>query len=198
MRRTVKKIDKLTPRGRAVADSLESALKLQLNPREVPAGMWETPARVAALWAEMTAGYKQDPAEILGTTFSSEGYDELVLLKGISFHSLCEHHLLPFSGEAAVGYLPAEGRIVGLSKLARIVDCFARRFQVQERLTKQVAEALEKHLRPLGVAVVVQASHSCMTCRGVLKPGAEMVTSEMRGAFRDKPEARAEVLRLIG
>lgn len=156
-------------------------------------GLRGTPGRVARALREMTAGYSEDPAAILGTVFS-ETYDEVVVVRGIAFTSLCEHHLLPFTGTADVAYIP--GKVVGLSKLARLVDCFSRRLQVQERMTRQVAEAIAQHLDAVGVAVVVRAMHSCMACRGVRKAGAEMVTSAMLGAFRTDRAARAEFLAL--
>lgn len=159
-------------------------------------GLLETPARVARAYAEMFAGLHQDPAEILGTTFDIN-HSELVLVKDIPFYSTCEHHLVPFHGVAHVGYIPGpEGKVTGLSKLARTVDVFARRPQVQERLTTQVVEALEENLRPLGAIVVVQAEHMCMSMRGVKKPGAKTVTSAVRGALRD-PATRAEAMSLI-
>lgn len=159
-------------------------------------GLADTPDRVLRALAEMTSGYQLDPAEILARQFPDD-YDEMVIVRGVTFTSLCEHHMLAFTGTATVGYIPAPGLgVVGLSKLARLVDCFARRLQVQERLTMQVADAIEEHLHPVGVGVVIRAEHSCMGCRGVRKPGAEMVTSAMRGALRTKPEARAEFLAL--
>lgn len=158
-------------------------------------GLKDTPKRVVKAFTEMTAGYRQDPEEILATTFDV-AYDEMVALKGIRFTSLCEHHMLPFVGEAHVGYIPRE-RVVGLSKMVRLVECFAKRLQVQERMTKQIAEAMQNCLDPLGVGVIVQAQHSCMGCRGVRQPDAEMRTSAMFGALRDEPETRAEFLRLV-
>lgn len=159
-------------------------------------GLLDTPARVVRAMTEMTCGYTGDPAEVLARVFPDD-YDELVVLRGITFTSLCEHHLLTFSGTATVGYLPAPGQgVVGLSKLARLVELYARRLQVQERMTRQVADALERYLQPLGVGVVVRATHSCMACRGVQKPGATMVTSAMLGALRERPEARAEFMAL--
>src|SRR5436189_4819220 len=126
-------------------------------------GLRDTPARVLKAWREMTSGYDDDPAEILARTFD-ETSDEMVVLRGISFHSTCEHHMLPFYGQASVGYLP--GKVVGISKLARLVDCFARRLQIQERLTRQIAESIEQHLEARGVGVIVRAHHLCMGCRG--------------------------------
>lgn len=159
-------------------------------------GLADTPARVVRALAELTAGYCDDPAELLARVFPDD-HDEMVVVTGIDFTSLCEHHLLTFTGTAVVGYLPAPGAgVVGLSKLARLVDCYARRLQVQERMTSQVADAMVEHLAPLGVGVVVRARHSCMGCRGVRKPGAEMVTSALRGAMRDQADTRAEFLAL--
>lgn len=160
------------------------------------AGIKDTPPRVVKALVEMTRGYQDDPEKILARTFD-EQYDEVIIVRGIPFTSLCEHHLLSFTGVVDLGYLPQEnGPVVGLSKLARLVDCFGCRLQVQERLTKEIADAIEKYLNARGVAVVVRAQHSCMSCRGVRKPGAEMVTSVMRGVFRDNPEARQEFLAL--
>jgi GTP cyclohydrolase I len=160
-------------------------------------GLLDTPERVVKALGQMTEGYGQDPVEILGTTFDTEGYDEMVVLRGIDFVSLCEHHMLPFTGTAAVGYVPGD-RVVGLSKLARLVDCFARRLQIQERMTKEIADAVMNVLSPQGVGVVVSARHSCMGCRGVRKPGASMVTSYLAGVMRDNVAARAEFLALAG
>ena len=159
-------------------------------------GLVDTPDRVIRAWAEIFAGYQQSPESILSTTFEEvEGYEEMVLLKDIPFHSTCEHHMLPFDGKAHVAYLPSR-KVVGLSKLARLVDCFARRLQIQERLTRQVVQSLMDHLQPRGAAVVVEATHGCMVCRGVKKEGASMVTSAYEGAMRD-PQARSEFLSLI-
>jgi len=156
-------------------------------------GLRDTPARVVKAWREMTAGYAEDPAEILSRTFD-ESSDELVILRGISFYSTCEHHLLPFYGQAVVGYLP--GKVVGISKLARLVECFAKRLQVQERMTRQIAEAVETHLEARGVGVVLRAHHLCMGCRGVRQEETEMVTSSMLGTLRTDATSRAEFLRL--
>jgi GTP cyclohydrolase I len=156
-------------------------------------GLRDTPARVVKAWREMTAGYAEDPAEILSRTFD-ESSDELVILRGISFYSTCEHHLLPFYGQAVVGYLP--GKVVGISKLARLVECFAKRLQVQERMTRQIADAVETHLEARGVGVVLRAHHLCMGCRGVRQEETEMVTSAMLGTLRTDATSRAEFLRL--
>lgn len=158
-------------------------------------GLDETPARVTRALREMTQGYDDDPAEILSKRFVAD-YDELVIVDGIDFVSLCEHHLLPFTGQAAVAYLPSNA-VVGLSKIPRLVECFARRLQIQERMTAQIAEALDKHLSPRGVAVVVRASHSCMSCRGVRQASATMVTSALLGEARDSAGLRSELLALL-
>lgn len=158
-------------------------------------GLLKTPNRVARAYGELTAGLREDPSLHLQTIFN-ERYDEVVLLRNIEFHSLCEHHLLPFTGKAHVAYMP-DGKVVGLSKLARLVEGFARRPQVQERLTTQIADALMDKLNPLGSAVVIEATHTCMTIRGAKKHGATMVTSALRGIFKENPSSRAEVLSLM-
>lgn len=158
-------------------------------------GLRDTPARVARMYAELCEGLRQEPRDVLKTRFR-ERYDEVVLVKDIPFHSLCEHHLLPFVGRAHIGYIP-HGQVLGLSKLARIVDVLAHRPQVQERLTNQVADIIACELKPKGVAVVIEATHTCMTIRGVKKPGTWMTTSAMLGSFRKDPASRAEVLSLI-
>ena len=161
-------------------------------------GLAETPDRVLRAYAEWFGGYEEDPVALLERTFGeSGGYDEMVVLRGIRFVSHCEHHMAPVLGRAHVGYLPRD-RVVGTSKLARLVGLYARRLQIQERMTVQIADALEAVLRPEGVAVVVEASHGCMATRGVREPGARMVTSRMLGAFRDRPETRAEFLAAVG
>lgn len=158
-------------------------------------GLRDTPRRVVKALREMTAGYEEAPADILSTTFA-EHSDELIILRGIDFHSICEHHLLPFHGVAHVGYLP--GKVVGISKLARLVHCFARRLQIQERMTQQIAHAVETSLDARGVGVIVTAHHLCMGCRGVRLPATELVTSAMLGTLRNTPETRSEFLRLCG
>src|SRR5450432_1043949 len=158
-------------------------------------GLQKTPNRVARSYGELLAGLKEDPRTHLKTVFH-ERYDEVVLLRDIEFYSLCEHHLLPFMGRAHVAYLP-DGKVVGLSKLARLVEGFARRPQVQERLTTQIADALMEELNPIGAACVIEATHTCMTIRGARKPGSSMITSALRGIFKDNPASRAEVLGLI-
>lgn len=158
-------------------------------------GIQETPARVARMYAEMFQGLHQDPRVHL-QKFFTEQYDEVVLVRDISFCSMCEHHLLPFTGHAHIGYIP-NGKVVGLSKLARVVEVIARRPQVQERLTEQVANLLVEELEVKGVAVIVEASHSCMTIRGVRKPGSMTVTSSMKGIFRSHLSSRSEIMQLI-
>ena len=158
-------------------------------------GLLETPDRVARMYAEVFAGLRQDPRVHLRKLFTQE-YDEMVLVKGIEFASFCEHHLLPFTGKAHVAYLP-NGRVVGLSKIPRVLDVLARRPQVQERLTVEMAELLMSELSARGVAVVIEATHSCMTIRGVRRAGSACVTSAMLGAFRDRHATRAEILALI-
>ena len=156
-----------------------------------------TPQRVSKAWREMLGGYEIDPVKALGVVFDDTEYDELVLVRNIAFWSVCEHHLLPFGGVAHVGYLPNKNRIVGLSKLARLVDCHARQLQIQERLTKQIALSLDSKVSPLGVAVVIEASHGCMACRGVRQQRSSTCTSVMLGKFRDSAPARAEVFAMI-
>jgi len=156
----------------------------------------ETPARWVKAFQEMTAGYNENPAEILAKRFEQPAADELVILRDIEFTSLCEHHLLPFSGVVHVAYLPG-GFLVGLSKLARLVDCYARRLQVQERMTEQIATAMLANLQSRAVGVVVKAHHSCMGCRGVKKPGARMITSSLLGMLRTDSALRAEFLSLV-
>ena len=159
-------------------------------------GLEDTPDRFCRALLEMTEGYSCSPEEILSTTFESDS-DEMVLLKDIEFTSLCEHHLLSFAGKAHIAYIPTNGKIVGLSKLARIVDLFSQRLQVQERLTKQVANAIDKYLKPQGVAVVFEGVHSCMCVRGVRKQNSTMITSAMHGQFRDSIASRNEFMSLI-
>ena len=159
-------------------------------------GLLETPDRVARMYAELFAGLREDPKEHVKSIFTEKGYDEIVLLKDIPFHSMCEHHLMPFMGHAHVAYIP-KGKVLGLSKLARIVTSFARRPQMQERLTYQVAEFIMNEVEARGVAVVMNASHTCMTIRGVKKAGASMVTSAMLGIFRQDARSRTEIMALI-
>jgi GTP cyclohydrolase I len=160
-------------------------------------GLRDTPKRVVNAYSDWFSGYKSDPGEYMLRTFEEvEGYDEMVVLRDIAFESFCEHHMAPIIGRAHVGYLPTD-RVVGISKLARVVDGFARRFQVQEKLTAQIAECINTVLKPRGVGVVVDATHQCMTTRGVHKRGVSMVTSKMLGAFRSDHSTRAEFLRFI-
>lgn len=161
-------------------------------------GLLDTPKRVARAWKEYCEGYQENPAIHLARTFEEVGgYDELVLLKNIPFHSHCEHHMAPIIGKASIAYMPTD-RVVGISKLARVLHGFARRLQVQERLTAEVAECIWENLKPQGVAVVVEASHSCMTARGVRTPGVGMTTSRLLGCFLDDSRSRKEVLSLMG
>ena len=161
-------------------------------------GLRDTPKRVARAWKEYCLGYSEDPAIHLARVFEEVGgYDELVLLKDIPFQSHCEHHMAPIIGKASIAYMPTD-RVVGISKLARVLHGFSRRLQVQERLTAEVARCIHEHLKPQGVAVVIEASHSCMTARGVRTPGVTMVTSKLLGCFLDDERSRSEVLRLMG
>ncbi|MBB1512180.1 GTP cyclohydrolase I FolE [Tessaracoccus sp. MC1627] len=180
--------------GRAAAAVRELLIAIGEDPERD--GLLETPDRVARAWGELLAGHGVDASGVLGKTFDI-AHDEMVLVKDIELVSTCEHHLLPFTGVAHVGYIPSEnGRVTGLSKLARLVDIYARRLQVQERLTTQIADALVEHLDARGVIVVVEAEHTCMTMRGVRKPGSRTVTSAVRGLLRH-PATRAEAMSLI-
>jgi GTP cyclohydrolase I len=158
-------------------------------------GIKETPRRIAEMYAEVFRGMKEDPREVLSVGFE-EGHNEMVILKDIPFYSICEHHLLPFYGMAHIGYIP-KGRVVGASKLGRVVEILAKRPQLQERLTTQIADTIVEALQPQGVAVVIEAEHMCMTMRGVKQPGSNIVTSAMRGSFRTRAVTRAEFLSLI-
>jgi len=161
-------------------------------------GLLDTPKRVAKAYEDWFSGYKQDPVQYLKRTFEEvEGYDEMIVLRDISFESHCEHHMAPIIGKAHVGYLP-NNKVVGISKLARVVEAFARRFQVQEKMTAQIANCIEDVLRPKGVGVVIEATHQCMTTRGIHKDGVSMVTSQMVGTFRKDARTRSEFLRMIG
>lgn len=160
-------------------------------------GLLETPARVARMYDEILSGMREEPREHLQKQFSTDKHGELVLVKDISIYSLCEHHMLPFYGRAHIAYIPKDGRITGLSKLARMADGYARRLQVQERLTTQIADAVMDVLQPRGVLVVIEAEHMCMTMRGVQKPGSLTVTSAVRGYFEKDVKARAEAMSLI-
>ena len=160
-------------------------------------GLIETPARVTRAFEEWFKGYSEDPDEILKKTFEEiEGYDEMIILRGIPFHSHCEHHMAPIVGRAWVAYLPT-GRVVGISKLARVVDAYAKRLQIQEKMTAQIANSIDKVLQPQGVAVVIKATHHCMSTRGVQKHGVDMVTSRMTGVFKDNALTRHEFLAMV-
>ena len=161
-------------------------------------GLMGTPERVARAYEDFFAGYREDPVALLATTFEeTAAYDEMIVLRDIRLESHCEHHIVPILGKAHIGYLPA-GRVVGISKLARLVEVFAKRLQIQEVLTSQIADAIQKVLKPRGVGVVIEAAHQCMTTRGVRKPGVSMVTSRLLGSFRDDPATRREFLAMIG
>ncbi len=196
----MKKTDPATAGTNVTREEAEAAVRTLLRwagddpDRE---GLRETPKRVAAAYSDWFSGYSSDPGEYLLRTFEEvEGYDEMVVLRDISFESYCEHHMAPIIGHAHVGYLPTD-RVVGISKLARVVEGFSRRLQVQEKLTAQIAECINAVLKPRGVGVVVDAAHQCMTTRGVHKRGVSMVTSKMLGAFRSDHSTRAEFLRFI-
>ena len=179
-------------------DKIEKAVKdilIAVGEDTEREGLKRTPERVARMYAELLGGMYEDPDKHLRGVFT-ENYDEIVLLRDIPFYSICEHHLMPFIGSAHVAYLPS-GMVLGVSKLARIVDCFARRLQTQERLTFQIADYIMNSLKPQGAAVVLEASHSCMTIRGIRKPGSSMVTSALRGIFKRDPRTRSEVLSLM-
>jgi GTP cyclohydrolase I len=161
-------------------------------------GLVDTPARVVRSYDEFFAGYAEDPVEMLARSFEeTDGYDEMVVLRDIRLESHCEHHMVPIIGRAHIAYLP-EGRVVGISKLARVLEIYAKRLQIQEKLTAQVANTIQDVLKPKGVAVMIEASHQCMTTRGVHKAGVAMVTSRMLGAFRDNPSTRREFLAIVG
>ena len=187
--------------ARPTRDQAEEAVRTLIrwagdNPERE--GLIQTPARVARAYREFFSGYESDPMQILATTFSEvDGYDEMVVLKDIRFESYCEHHMVPIIGRAHVAYLP-EHRVVGISKLARLVDVYAKRLQIQEKMTVQIADALNTVLQPKGVAVILEAAHQCMSTRGVHKPGASLVTSRMLGAFREDPSTRREFLSIVG
>ncbi len=194
--------DEDDPRGKApVPDDVQEAIRTLIRwagddpTRE---GLVDTPKRVARAWKEYCVGYTEDPSVHLSRIFEEVGgYDEIVLLKDIPFQSHCEHHMAPIIGKAAIAYLP-NNRVVGISKLARVLHGFARRLQIQERLTAEVAQCIWDHLEPRGVAVVIDASHACMTARGVRTPGVSMVTSRVMGIFRSDHRSREEVLKLMG
>ena len=178
-------------------DAVMQLLETIPNEQVTREGLLDTPKRVAKMYNEIFSGYESDPVSVLGTTFKQENHQEMVLLRDIPFYSHCEHHMVPFFGTVHIAYIP-NGDIVGISKLARLVEVFARRLQVQERLTSQIADTIEQVLNPLGVAVVITAEHLCMTMRGVQKPGSKTTTSAMRGVFRDNANnAREELLLLL-
>jgi GTP cyclohydrolase I len=183
-----------------VNDNLEPLVKELLEKLgEDPAreGLERTPHRVARAWRFLTRGYAEDPRDVIQGAVFQESYEEMVLCRDVDFFSLCEHHMLPFFGRAHIAYIP-NGRVIGLSKLARVTEIFARRLQVQERMTRQIAETLMEELRPRGVGVVVEANHLCMVMRGVEKQNARTVTSSLLGEFRQNPATRAEFLSIIG
>jgi GTP cyclohydrolase I len=192
---------KLIEQSRPTREEAESAISTLLRwAGDDPAreGLRDTPARVARAFEEWFSGYNEDPEDYLKRTFEEvEGYDEMIVLRDIRFESHCEHHLAPIIGKAHVAYLPTN-RVVGISKLARVVEAYARRLQVQEKMNAQIANCIQKVLEPKGVAVVIEAQHQCMTTRGVHKPGVTMVTSTMLGAFRKDPMTRREFLTIIG
>ncbi|TCZ64008.1 GTP cyclohydrolase I FolE [Roseicella aquatilis] len=192
--------DTATLEGRPTRAEAEAAVRTLLRwtgddpDRE---GLVDTPARVVRAYEEFFAGYETDPVELLARSFEeTDGYDEMVVLRDIRLESHCEHHVVPILGRAHIAYLPA-GRVVGISKLARVLEVYAKRLQIQEKLTAQVANCINDVLRPKGVAVVIEAAHQCMTTRGIHKPGVSMVTSRMLGAFRDDPSTRREFLAMI-
>ena len=198
--RRVRPITGIEPSRTFDHDKIERAVRLLFEAiGEDPdrPGIADTPARVAREYDEIFAGLLVDPADVLSVTFD-ESYDEIVMMRDIEFHSMCEHHLVPFTGHAHVAYLPnANGQVTGLSKLARLVDVCAKRPGLQERMTAMIADALERALEPRGVMVVVEARHFCMEMRGIRKPGAQTVTSTVRGKFRDDPKTRAEAMMLL-
>ncbi len=183
--------------SRAEAEAAIRTLLLWAGEDPAREGLQDTPARVVRSYEEFFRGYGEDPVAILSRTFEeTEGYDEMIVLRDIRVESHCEHHMVPIIGKAHVAYLPGS-RVVGISKLARVVDAYAHRFQIQEKLTAQIANTINDVLQPRGVAVVIEANHQCMSTRGVHKPGASMVTSRMLGAFRDDPSTRREFLSII-
>ena len=196
--KTVKSAQKAAPVLRARAEAAVRDLLIWAGDDPDREGLQDTPARVVRSFEEFFAGYKDNPVEMLERTFEeTDGYDEMVVLRGIDFVSHCEHHMVPIIGRAHVAYLP-DKRVVGISKLARVVDVYAKRLQIQERMTAQIANSVNTVLQPKGVAVVIEAEHQCMTTRGVQKSGVKMVTSRMLGSFRDDAKTRREFLAMIG
>jgi GTP cyclohydrolase IA len=195
------KLSPVTGLPRPTREETEEAVRTLIRwARDDPEreGLRDTPSRVVRAYEEFFSGYLQDPREILARTFTEvEGYDEMIVMTDIRFESHCEHHMVPIIGKAHVGYLP-DHRVVGISKLARLVEVYARRLQVQEKMTVQIADSLQEVLQPKGVAVVIEAAHQCMTTRGVHKPGVGLVTSRMVGAFRENDSTRREFLAVIG
>lgn len=189
--------NKLTDEHQARIQAAVREILLAVGENPDREGLLETPARVARMYDEILSGMREEPREHLQKQFSTDKHGELVLVKDISIYSLCEHHMLPFYGRAHIAYIPKDGRITGLSKLARMADGYARRLQVQERLTTQIADAVMDVLQPRGVLVVIEAEHMCMTMRGVQKPGSLTVTSAVRGYFEKDVKARAEAMSLI-
>ncbi|KRP99148.1 GTP cyclohydrolase I FolE [Bradyrhizobium sp. IC3069] len=203
MKSQVRKLERVavaqTPTDRPDRAEVEQAIRTMIRwAGDDPArdGLRETPARVARAFAEYFSGYAQDPTEILQKTFEEiEGYDEMIVLRGVRFESHCEHHMAPIVGRAWVAYIP-QGRVVGISKLARVVDVYAKRLQIQEKMTAQIANTINDVLKPEGVGVIIKATHHCMTTRGAHKPGTDLVTSRMLGVFRDNALTRQELLGL--
>jgi len=198
---STRRVEDATSEARPTREEAEEAVRVLLRwagddpTRE---GLLDTPARVTRAYEEFFSGYDTDPVSVLERTFEeTDGYDEIVLLRDIRLESTCEHHLAPIIGRVHVAYLPHH-RVVGISKLARVVEAYAKRLQIQEKLTAQIANTIQEVLVPRGVAVVIEAAHQCMTTRGVHKPGVTMVTSRMLGAFRDNPDTRRELLAMIG
>ncbi len=195
---TKKKMPKPRKPTRKQAEEAVSVLLRWAGEDVTREGLLDTPKRVARAYEDWFSGYKDDPVKFLRRTFEEvEGYDEMILLRDISFESHCEHHMAPIIGKAHVGYLP-NNKVVGISKLARVVETYARRFQVQEKMTAQIAQCIDDVLKPRGVGVVVEAAHQCMTTRGIHKTGVSMVTSQMMGTFRTDPSTRAEFLQVLG
>lgn len=193
----VKRKQSLARPSRAEAEEAVRTLLLWAGEDPTREGLLDTPKRVVKSYAEFFKGYDEDPVAILSRTFEeTEGYDEIVLLRDIRLESHCEHHMVPITGKAHVAYLPGR-RVVGISKLARVVDAYAKRFQIQEKLTAQIANTIQEVLQPRGVAVVIEANHQCISTRGVHKPGVSMVTSHMLGEFRENPSTRREFLAMI-